>query len=57
MYEEIVWKKVETGGVGSADGEYLLIENGPFIHLDALTVQERQEKSSVNQFMKDLENK
>lgn len=54
-YYKNLGKKVETGGVGSEDGEYLLIENGPFIHLDALTVQEWQEKSSINQFMKDLE--
>src|SRR5690625_349404 len=48
-------RKVELGGVGSEDGEYLLIEDGPLIHLDALIVQAWLEKSTTSQFMKELE--
>lgn len=47
-------RKVESGGVGSEDGEYLLIEDGALTHLDALIVQEWVEKSTINQFMKEL---
>ena len=49
-------KKVEAGGVGSQDGEYLVVEDGPFIHLDALTVQEWQEKTSIESFIQQIEN-
>ena len=48
-------RKVESGGAGSEDGEYLLIEDGPLIHLDVLIVQEWLEKSTTSQFMKELE--
>lgn len=44
-------KRAETGGVGSEDGEYITVENGPFIHLDALTVQQWDEKTSIEQFI------
>lgn len=48
-------KKVEAGGIGSQDGEYLLVEEGPFIHLDAGTVEAWREKASIEQFIADLE--
>lgn len=54
-YYEKLGKRVETGGVGSEDGEYLTVENGPFIHLDALTVHEWQRKTSVEDFLSNLE--
>lgn len=51
MHYEQLGKRVETGGVGSQDGEYLLVEEGPFIHLDACIVEQWQEKSSVEDFI------
>lgn len=48
-------KKVENGGIGSEDGEYLIVEEGPFIHLDAGTVQSWENKTSIDQFIAELE--
>lgn len=56
MHYEKLGKRVETGGVGSQDGEYLLVEDGPFIHLDALTIQQWQEKSTIEHFIKQFDN-
>lgn len=52
---EKMGKHVEAGGVGSQDGEYLIIEDGPFVHLDAYTVQQWQEKSTEEYFIKQIE--
>lgn len=48
-------KNVESGGIGSQDGEYLIVEDGPFIHLDAGTVQAWEHQTSLDQFIADLE--
>ncbi|AIY72994.1 TPA: hypothetical protein ACLQU7_005700 [Bacillus tropicus] len=47
--------KIETEGLGSEDGEYLLVENGPFIILDAETVYKWENKTSIEQFFKERE--
>lgn len=52
---EKMGKRIESGGVGSQDGEYLVIEEGPFIHLDAYIIHQWKEKSSVEQFIKQVE--
>lgn len=53
-YEQL-GKEVKTGGLGSQDGEYVIIEDGPFVHLDANTVEQWENKSTVAQFIKQLE--
>ncbi|WP_192987154.1 hypothetical protein [Carnobacterium mobile] len=55
MHYERMGKRVEAGGVGSQDGEYLIVEDGPFVHLDASTIQQWQEKSTVEYFIKQIE--
>ena len=54
-YYEKLGRQVVAGGVGSEDGEYLRVEKGPFIHLDAVNVQLWQEKTSFEQFIEQLE--
>ena len=53
---EKLGKHVEAGGIGSQDGEYLLVEGRFFMHLDASAVSEWQKKASVKQFIEELEN-
>lgn len=53
---ESLGKKVHIGGIGSEDGEYLSVEGGPFVHLDAITVKAWREKTTVEQFIHDIEN-
>ncbi|AIY72967.1 TPA: hypothetical protein ACLQU7_005641 [Bacillus tropicus] len=48
-------QKIVTGGVGTEDGEYLSVENGPFIILDAETVYEWENKTSIEKFFKERE--
>lgn len=49
-------QQVETGGVGSEDGEFIRIEEGPFILLDADTVQLWEEATTTEEFFSQLEN-
>lgn len=49
-------QQVETGGVGSEDGEFIRIEEGPFILLDADTVQLWEEATTTEEFFAQLEN-
>ena len=48
-------KDVFVGGVGSEDGEYVSVDGGPFVHLDAMTVQAWEEKESEEAFLQALD--
>lgn len=55
MHYEKMGKRVGVGGVGSQDEEYLIVEDGPFVHLDAYTIQLWQETPTVAHFIKQIE--
>lgn len=55
MYYKNIGQHVETGGVGSEDGEYLKVDHGPFIHLDSDIVDQWEKRTSVEAFMKQLD--
>lgn len=55
IHYEKLGKRVEAGGVGSEDGEYLLIEGKSFVHLDAFTIEQWCKKSTVEEFIQQLE--
>lgn len=42
------------GGIGSEDGEYINVENGPFIHFDPLTIEHYNSSKSIEAFIKDI---
>lgn len=54
-YYEKLGQRVETGGVGSEDGEYLKVDNGPFVHLDYYLVDQWENKTSAEAFLQQLE--
>jgi len=55
MHYEKMGKRVESGVVGLQDEEYLIVEDGPFVRLDACTIQQWQEKPTVAHFIKQIE--
>lgn len=44
------------GGVGSEDGEYINIENGPFIHFDPMTIEHYENSENIESFIKEITN-
>ena len=54
MHYEKMGKRVEVGGVGSQDEEYLIVKDGPFVHLDVYTIQLWQETPTVAHFIKQI---
>ncbi len=59
LYEEIVHyfegKTVQRGGVGSEDGEYILVDDQFLIHLDPQSVEERSQVTSIEEYVKQFE--
>ena len=53
-YYEEQGRKVDSGGLGSQDGEYLLIEGGPLIHLDVSIVRKWLDKTSEEDFIEQI---
>lgn len=54
IYYNKLGKEIESGGLGSQDGEYLIIEDGPLIHLDALNINQWKENPKIEDFMDNL---
>lgn len=48
--------KTYPGGLGSEDGEYISVEDGPFIILDPSVIEIWEKKTSIDDFINKLEN-
>ena len=55
QYFEAQGKKVSIGGLGSEDGEYITVEDGPFIHIDPSNVENWLHEGSIEAFLKAYE--